>query len=75
MGDAAMIRNRQLVSKAKVFARERNVDEKDRIAAMIEQYEVACDLSLGPDASRSKAWESKAAERRNVLANTIGFQE
>jgi hypothetical protein len=69
-----MIRNRQLVSKAKQFARDHR-ETSETIGAMIERYEVACDLSLGPDASRARVWESKAAERRAALSKAIGFQD
>ena len=70
-----MIRNRELVARAKKFAGNLCADKSDRILAMVEGYETACVLSLGPDASRSKVWEGKAAERRTALCNAIGFTE
>jgi hypothetical protein len=68
-----MIRNQQLIGFAKSFARGRK--DCDEINALIEQYEVACGLSTGPDASRCKVWERKAAERRNVLRETVRYTE
>jgi hypothetical protein len=70
-----MIRNPTLVSRAKVYARELKIEDRDAIYAMVEGYEVACGLSVGPVPSRSKVWEGKAEERRAKLCRTVGFQE
>jgi hypothetical protein len=70
-----MIRNKELVSRAKVFARNRGEKDRESVLAMVEGYEVACGLSLGPDSSRSAVWERKAAERRNALCRAIGDSE
>lgn len=69
-----MIRNRELVSRAKVYAMDRDGAVRERINAMIESYETACYLSVGADASRSKVWESHAIERRNRLCDAIGYK-
>lgn len=70
-----MIRNRDLISKAKVFARNCGRDDSERVDSLIDSYETACILPLGPDASRSKVWEGKANERRAALCKAIHFQE
>jgi hypothetical protein len=70
-----MIRNRELVSRAKQFARKQKTDDSDRTLQLIDRYEAACGLSLGPDPSRSAAWERNATERRSDLSRAMGEQD
>lgn len=58
--------NPELLTTARAKAKQQSAARQEEIERAIDDYEVACELSRGPDKKRAAHWTGKAklAERR-----------